>query len=350
MTDARRGLPSVTSLLESEGIQTLLEHVPRGVVVDAIRRTIASVRSSHAEAPADAEGWTAAVANAVDDATRRSLRRVINATGVVLHTNLGRAPLAAVGAGRDRPRGARILESRIRRSERPARVALLALRVAAARAHRRRGRAGREQLRGGSGAGAQHAGRRPHGDRVARRIDRDRRKLPHSRDHGAERRAPGRGRHDESHAPRRLSTRAGSGRRDHPEGAPQQLRAVRLRLRRLGQPARGARRRAWRAGAVRSRKRPPDVARVVWVGRRTDGSRRHEDRCVDRDDERRQVAGRAAGRDSSSVRAASSTGFGRTRSRVRTASTSSRSPRWRRRWRSTANRRAPFARFQRWRS
>jgi L-seryl-tRNA(Ser) seleniumtransferase len=95
MTDARRGLPSVTSLLESEGIQTLLEHVPRGVVVDAIRRTIASVRSSHAEAPADAEGWTAAVANAVDDATRRSLRRVINATGVVLHTNLGRAPLAA---------------------------------------------------------------------------------------------------------------------------------------------------------------------------------------------------------------------------------------------------------------
>jgi L-seryl-tRNA(Ser) seleniumtransferase len=96
MTDARRSLPSVTSLLESEGIQALLEHVPRGVVVDAIRRTVASVRSSHAEAPADAEAWTAAVANAVDDATRRSLRRVINATGVVLHTNLGRAPLAAV--------------------------------------------------------------------------------------------------------------------------------------------------------------------------------------------------------------------------------------------------------------
>ena len=95
MTDARRGLPSVTSLLESEGIQALLEQVPRGVVVDAIRRTIASVRSSHAEAPADADGWTAAVANAVDEATRRSLRRVINATGVVLHTNLGRAPLAA---------------------------------------------------------------------------------------------------------------------------------------------------------------------------------------------------------------------------------------------------------------
>jgi L-seryl-tRNA(Ser) seleniumtransferase len=95
MSDARRGLPSVTSLLESDGIQSLLEHAPRGVVVDAIRRTIASVRSSHAETPRDAEGWTAAVANAVDDATRRSLRRVINATGVVLHTNLGRAPLAA---------------------------------------------------------------------------------------------------------------------------------------------------------------------------------------------------------------------------------------------------------------
>ena len=96
MTDARRGLPSVTALLESDGVKSLLEHVPRGVVVDAIRRTIASVRASHAEAPADADGWTAAVATAVDDATRRSLRRVINATGVVLHTNLGRAPLAAV--------------------------------------------------------------------------------------------------------------------------------------------------------------------------------------------------------------------------------------------------------------
>ncbi len=95
MPDTRRGLPSVTSLLESEGVRALLEHNPRGVVVDAIRRTIATVRSSHAEAPADADGWTSAVANAVDDATRRSLRRVINATGVVLHTNLGRAPLAA---------------------------------------------------------------------------------------------------------------------------------------------------------------------------------------------------------------------------------------------------------------
>ncbi len=95
MTDTRRGLPSVTSLLESEGIRALLDHNPRGVVVDAIRRTIATVRSSHADAPADAEAWTAAIANAVDDATRRSLRRVINATGVVLHTNLGRAPLAA---------------------------------------------------------------------------------------------------------------------------------------------------------------------------------------------------------------------------------------------------------------
>src|SRR5262249_49513999 len=96
MTDARRGLPSVTSLLESEGIKSLLDHAPRGVVVDAIRRTIASVRSSHEDPPGDADAWAAAVANAVDDATRRSLRRVINATGVVLHTNLGRAPLAGV--------------------------------------------------------------------------------------------------------------------------------------------------------------------------------------------------------------------------------------------------------------
>jgi len=36
--DARRRLPSVTSLLESGGVQALLEQTPRAVVVDAIRR------------------------------------------------------------------------------------------------------------------------------------------------------------------------------------------------------------------------------------------------------------------------------------------------------------------------
>lgn len=93
MTDERRRLPSVSSLLESDGVRPLLERAPRSVVVDAIRRTIEAARSSPHATPADTGGWIAAVSSAVDASTRSSLRRVLNGTGVVLHTNLGRAPL-----------------------------------------------------------------------------------------------------------------------------------------------------------------------------------------------------------------------------------------------------------------
>ncbi|MEO7085507.1 MAG: L-seryl-tRNA(Sec) selenium transferase [Gemmatimonadaceae bacterium] len=93
MTDVRRTLPSVGSLLESDGVRTLLERAPRGVVVNAIRSTIEEARLG--TPPADATEWTRAISVAVETATRPSLRRVINGTGVVLHTNLGRAPLPA---------------------------------------------------------------------------------------------------------------------------------------------------------------------------------------------------------------------------------------------------------------
>ena len=93
--DARRRLPSVTSLLESGDVQALLEQTPRSVVVDAIRRTIDAARLEPAAAPSTEQEWARAVSNAVAQTIAPSLRRVINATGVVLHTNLGRAPLAA---------------------------------------------------------------------------------------------------------------------------------------------------------------------------------------------------------------------------------------------------------------
>jgi L-seryl-tRNA(Ser) seleniumtransferase len=94
MTDARRGLPSVSALLESEAVRALLERAPRAVVVEAVRRTIDAARSEPSRAPGSELAWAAAVSAAVEQSTRSSLRRVINATGVVLHTNLGRAPLA----------------------------------------------------------------------------------------------------------------------------------------------------------------------------------------------------------------------------------------------------------------
>jgi L-seryl-tRNA(Ser) seleniumtransferase len=94
MTDERRALPSVSSLLDHSDIRPLLDQAPRSVVVDAIRRTIDAARSSPATAPTEHRAWVDAVSAAVTHSTRPSLRRVLNGTGVVLHTNLGRAPLA----------------------------------------------------------------------------------------------------------------------------------------------------------------------------------------------------------------------------------------------------------------
>jgi L-seryl-tRNA(Ser) seleniumtransferase len=94
MSDARRALPSVSSLLESDGVRALLDRSPRSVVVDAIRRTIDAARLTPTSAPTTDSAWTDAISAAVGAAERASLRRVINGTGVVLHTNLGRAPLA----------------------------------------------------------------------------------------------------------------------------------------------------------------------------------------------------------------------------------------------------------------
>jgi L-seryl-tRNA(Ser) seleniumtransferase len=95
MRDARRDLPSVNTLLETPGVKWLLEQHPRRVVVDAVRSSIDAARTSGGAQPTE-EQWIETIASAVRRATLPSLRRVINATGVVLHTNLGRAPLADV--------------------------------------------------------------------------------------------------------------------------------------------------------------------------------------------------------------------------------------------------------------
>ena len=91
-TDPRRALPSVSTLLESDAVRALLERAPRGVVVSAVRDAIDAVRASGAGA--NGVDWAREVSDAFERRSRPSLRPVINATGVVLHTNLGRAPLA----------------------------------------------------------------------------------------------------------------------------------------------------------------------------------------------------------------------------------------------------------------
>jgi L-seryl-tRNA(Ser) seleniumtransferase len=95
MSDPRRRLPSVDRLLREHAVAALLAGTPRRVAVAAIRRAIGDARAEPAAAPRTDAEWAAAVARALDASTRPTLRRAVNATGVVLHTNLGRAPLAA---------------------------------------------------------------------------------------------------------------------------------------------------------------------------------------------------------------------------------------------------------------
>ncbi len=111
MSDERRKLPSVNTLLEREAVRSMLGRLPRSLVVESVRTTIDEARKGRI-LPKDDSDWDAAVQRTVERAAKPSLERVINATGVVLHTNLGRAPLplAAIDALETAARGYTNLE------------------------------------------------------------------------------------------------------------------------------------------------------------------------------------------------------------------------------------------------
>ncbi|MFN8560444.1 MAG: L-seryl-tRNA(Sec) selenium transferase [Anaerolineae bacterium] len=92
-----RALPSVDTLITSAGGAALIARYGREPTVSALRSALDSARArlSDGEAlPADADSLLDAAAAALHQAFRPSLRPVINATGIILHTNLGRAPLS----------------------------------------------------------------------------------------------------------------------------------------------------------------------------------------------------------------------------------------------------------------
>jgi L-seryl-tRNA(Ser) seleniumtransferase len=110
-----RSLPKVDELLKREDVAALDATHGRPLTLEALREALdttrAAVRAGEiAEVSADAIAADAAAW--LTRKARRSLRRVINATGIVVHTNLGRSPLAetAIEAVAEVARGYSTLE------------------------------------------------------------------------------------------------------------------------------------------------------------------------------------------------------------------------------------------------
>jgi L-seryl-tRNA(Ser) seleniumtransferase len=84
-------LPAVHEVLAR--LPGLLDRYPRALVVEEIRRVLERTRAGILAGYANGASIESEVEQALARLAIPSLRRVINATGVVLHTNLGRAPL-----------------------------------------------------------------------------------------------------------------------------------------------------------------------------------------------------------------------------------------------------------------
>jgi L-seryl-tRNA(Ser) seleniumtransferase len=107
--DLYRKLPSVDELLHQPEIATLIEKEGRAAVTESAREVLETLRQEIDSGALDTAavelavgGLTAAVERRLRQSLAPSLRPVINATGVVLHTNLGRAPLAEAALERIR--------------------------------------------------------------------------------------------------------------------------------------------------------------------------------------------------------------------------------------------------------
>ncbi len=97
-----RKLPSIDELLRSPDLEPAITREGQAAVADAARTVLARLRAEIAAARLDAagvdlglSGMSAAIERQIHRSVTHSLRPVVNATGVILHTNLGRAPLSA---------------------------------------------------------------------------------------------------------------------------------------------------------------------------------------------------------------------------------------------------------------
>jgi len=97
-----RSLPAVDELLNQAPIKELTQVFPRQLVLNTIREELEACRQeiiAREDAPfiiedANANRFVYRIADQIKKNARLNLQKVINATGIIIHTNLGRAPLA----------------------------------------------------------------------------------------------------------------------------------------------------------------------------------------------------------------------------------------------------------------
>jgi L-seryl-tRNA(Ser) seleniumtransferase len=93
-----KNIPKVDKVLEWNDVKAMLTEHPRPVVIRAVRAVLDSLRITAAGEHATAESFAEhSLVRQISDSlavmNARSLKRVVNGTGVVIHTNLGRSPL-----------------------------------------------------------------------------------------------------------------------------------------------------------------------------------------------------------------------------------------------------------------
>ncbi len=103
--DLRRRLPSVDEVLLRPEVAGLLARYPRAVVLRHLRALLEEARAGAANGDEERlretlRSLVGELSERVESSSRPSLVAVINATGVVVHTNLGRAPLSRHAAAR----------------------------------------------------------------------------------------------------------------------------------------------------------------------------------------------------------------------------------------------------------
>lgn len=100
MAKTLKDLPQIQSLLAHSALRDVIDHTSHEETVAALRKIISQLRAAILDnAPCDfpdftSAGFAADVLTEIETARRPNLRPVINATGIIIHTNLGRARMA----------------------------------------------------------------------------------------------------------------------------------------------------------------------------------------------------------------------------------------------------------------